>query len=121
MTTSRKFVVGMLFLWGVTGLIEPHTPNAGEPFNEIAFVQMIVWAVLMFGWVKAHAKLNQISPPTGAPLLAALLPPVGVPYYAFRGYGLLRGAKLVGLSLLTMILLFAVYLALFEVSASIAA
>ena len=120
MTSSRKFVVGMLLLWGITGLIEPHTPNAGEPFNEIAVVQMVVWAVLMFGWVKAHAKQNQISPPAGAPLLAALLPPLGVPYYAFRGYGFLRGAKLVGLSLLMMIVMFAVYLALFEVSANAA-
>jgi hypothetical protein len=80
MTSSRKFVLGMVLLWGATGLIEPHTPHAGEPFNEVAFIQMVVWAVLLFGWVKSHAKLNQISPPAGAPLLAALLPPVGVPY-----------------------------------------
>ena len=121
MTSPRKFVLGMLVLWGVTGLVEPHTPHAGEPFNEIAFVQMIILAILLFGWVKAHAKLNQISPPTGAPIFAALLPPVGVPYYAFRGYGFRDGIKLLGLALIAMILMFGIYLALYEVSARVAA
>lgn len=119
MTRSRKFIAGMLLLWGVTGLIEPHTPHANEPLNEVAFVQMIVWAMLVFGWVKAHARMNQISPPTGAPLLAALIPPVGVPYYAFRSYDFCRGARLVGLSILMMVFMFAAYLASFKISASI--
>jgi hypothetical protein len=121
MTRSRKLVLAMLMLWAATGLVEPHTPHAGQPFNEIAFVQTIVFAVLVFSWVKAHAKLNQIDTPTGAPLLAALIPPIGVPYYAFRGFGFVRGARLVGLALLSLILMFAVYLVLFEVSASVAA
>jgi hypothetical protein len=121
MTSPRKFVLGMLVLWGGTGLVEPHTPHAGEPFNEIAFVQMIVWAILIFGWVKANAKLNQISPPTGSPLFAALLPPVGVPYYAFRGFGFWGGLKLSGLALIAMILMFGIYLALYEVSARVSA
>src|SRR5262245_37545719 len=103
MTPSRKLVLAMLLLWAVVGLLEPHTPHAGEPFNEIAFVQMIVWAVLIFSWVKAHARMNQITPPAGAPLFAALIPPIGVPYYAFRGYGFVRGAKLVGLAMLALV------------------
>ena len=117
MAKPRTFVFWMAVVWGVTGLIEPHTPHAGEPMNEIGFLQIIVWAVLLFGWVKAHARANAISPPAGAPLFAALLPPLGVPYYAFRAFGARAGAKLTGLALITLIGLFGLYTLLFELSA----
>jgi hypothetical protein len=120
MTRPRKFVLAMLAVWAVTGLIEPHTPHPGEPFNEIALVQIVVWAVLLREWVKAHASMNNLEPPTGAPLFAAVLPPLGVPYYAFRAFGFLRGLKLVSLALLAMILMFGVYLIMFKLSASMA-
>jgi hypothetical protein len=116
MASSRAFVIGMFAAWVATGLIEPHTPHAGEPLNEIGFVQMIVWAVLLFCWVKAHARANQIVPPTGAALFVALLPPLGVPYYAFRGYGLRKGARLAGLSLLTFVAMFGIYTLMFALS-----
>ncbi len=111
----------MVAVWGVTGLIEPHTPNAGQPFNEIGFFQMIVWAILLFGWVKAHAQTKQIEPPTGAPLFAALLPPLGVPYYAYRGFGLRQGSRIVGLALLALIAMFGIYTLMYELSARVGA
>ena len=116
MQSPRAFVVGMIALWGVIGLLEPHTPNAGQPFNEIGFVHIIVWAVLLFGWVKAHSRSRQIEPPSGAPLFAALLPPIGVPYYAYRAFGLRQGSKLLGSSLLALAAMFAIYTLMFEMS-----
>jgi hypothetical protein len=118
MTRPRKFVLAMLAVWALTGLIEPHTPHAGEPFNEIAYFQIVVWAILLREWVKAHASMNNLKPPTGAAIFAAVLPPVGVPYYAFRAFGFFRGLKLVGLALLAMILMFGAYLVMFQLSAS---
>jgi len=119
MISPRAFVIGMVAVWGATGLIEPHTPNAGEPFNEIGFFQIIAWALLLFGWVKSHARAKQIVPPTGAPLFAALLPPLGVPYYAFKGFGLREGSKLTGLSFLTLAVMFGIYTLMYELSARV--
>ncbi len=116
MASPRAFVIGMVAVWGATGLIEPHAPNAGQPFNEIGFIQIIAWAVLLFGWVKAHARSKQIEPPAGAALFAALLPPLGVPYYAYRGFGLRRGSIIVGLALVSLIAMFAAYTLLYELS-----
>jgi hypothetical protein len=108
-------------VWLATGLLEPHTPNAEQPLNEIGFIQMIVWAVLLFGWVKAHARANGITPPTGASILAALFPPVGVPYYAFRAFGARAGAKLTGWAVLTLVVLFVLYALAYELSAGFGA
>jgi hypothetical protein len=121
MASPRAFVLGMVAVWGATGLIEPHTPNAGQPFNEIGFVQIIVWAVLIFGWVKAHSRSKQIEPPTGASIFAALLPPLGVPYYAFGAFGAREGVKLVGLSLLALIAMLVLYTIMFELSVRLGA
>jgi hypothetical protein len=85
--------------------------------SEIGFVQVIVWAVLVFCWVKAHARTKAIDPPAGASIFAAFVPPLGVPYYAFRAFGAREGAKLTGLALLTLIVLFGLYWVSFELSA----
>lgn len=121
MAGPRSFVLGMAVVWGITGLMEPHTANAGQPMNEIGFVQMIAWAILLFGWVKAHARANGVEPPAGSSIFAALLPPLGVPYYAFRAFGARGGAKLTGYALLTLVGLFGLYTLLFELSARSAA
>lgn len=117
MVAPRMYVLGMAAVWAATGLIEPHTPHAGEPMNEIGLIQIVVWAILIFGWVKAHARSRAAIPATGSAVFAALLPPLGVPYYALRTFGLREGAKLTGLALLTLLALIAIYLLLFELSA----
>jgi hypothetical protein len=106
----------MGFLWAVTGLVEPQTPNAGQPLNEVGFVQMIIWAVLLFGWVKSHARAKQVQAPPGASILAAILPPVGVPYYALRTFGAREGLKLTGWALLALLAFFGVYSLAWELS-----
>jgi hypothetical protein len=109
MPGPRAFVIGMVAVWGATGLIEPYTPNAGQPLNEIGFIQIAVCSILIFCWVKAHARAKNIEPPAGASMFAALVPPLGVPYYAFKGYGMREGIKLVALSLLTYAAMSGVY------------
>jgi hypothetical protein len=85
--------------------------------NEVGFVQMIVWAILLFGWVKSHAREKGIAPPPGASILAAILPPVGVPYYAFRAFGAREGSKLTGWALLAFLAFFCVYSLAWDLSA----
>ena len=121
MASPRAFVLGMAASWAVAGLVEPHIPDAGQPLNAVGAAQSIAMAVLVFCWVKTHARAQAITPPAGATILAALLPPIGIPYYAFRGFGFGKGAKLTGLALLTFIGLVLIYAVLYELSARIGA
>jgi hypothetical protein len=115
--TPKRLLVAIAIVWGITGLVEPHLPNAGEPFSPIGMVQGFVTALLLFGWCKAHAEAHAIKPPLGAPLLVGLLAPIGIPYYAFRGYGLRGGARLIGLAVVALVAFAAIYLGCFEFSA----
>ena len=75
-------VIAVSFFLG--GLVEPFVPHPEQPLNEATVVQNILTAVLSFAWCKAHAASRGIAPPSGSAVLAALLPPVGVPVYFFR-------------------------------------
>ena len=121
MTNDRWFVVAMIALWAVAGLIEPHLPNGGTPFNEVSVVQSFAMAVLLFGWCKAHARTRAIRVPAYAPLLVAIFAPIGLPYYAFRGYGLRKGSLLLAFSLFTFIGLLAAYVFCFYLSTRLGA
>jgi hypothetical protein len=107
----------MVSVWVAAGIIEPHQPDAGQPYNDTAVAHALVMAALLFGWCKSHAAQNSIKPPRGAPLLVALISPIGLPYYAFRGYGWRKGLRIVGLGLLTFLALVILYVVCFEISA----
>src|SRR4051812_32211610 len=115
--SPRNFVLTMGGVWALTGLVEPHTPHAGQLMNELGFLQIIVWAILLFGWVNSHARAKGIVPPPGAAILAAILPPVGIPYYAFRAFGAREGSKLTGFALLALLAYFALYSLAWDLSA----
>lgn len=118
---TRWFLSALGIVWAISGLVEPHLPEFREPFSAVGMIQGILTALLLFGWCKAHARAHSIEPPTGAALLVGLIAPIGVPYYALRGFGLRAGARLIGLALASLIGLEAVYVACFEVSAQFVA
>jgi hypothetical protein len=115
--TSKRLLIAIGTVWGIAGLIEPHFPNPGEPANPVGIVQGLATALLLFSWCKVHAEEHAIKPPPGAPLLVAVFAPIGLSYYAFRGYGLRGGTRLVGLALVAVVVFMAIYLVCFEVSA----
>jgi hypothetical protein len=98
MSRPRWYVEVLALVLGFLGVIEPHLPEQ-EPMNGSFVVQTIVMTMLLFHWCKAHASYNAIKPPFGAPVLVALITPIGLPYYAIRGYGFLKGMRLIGLIL----------------------
>ena len=116
MTTDRWLLVALAVVWALAGLIEPHLPNAGQPFNEVATGQSLLTAILLFGWCKAHARTHAIQPPAGAAVLTAFLAPIGFPYYVFKGFGFRTGLLLVALSVVVVVGLSAVYLVCFQLS-----
>ena len=93
METDKRLVVAMAVTWLVAGAVEPHLPNAGQPFNPVGTAQSLVLAFLFFAWCKAHAAKHHIAPPAAAALLVGIIPPVGIPYYFFRGFGWREGIR----------------------------
>jgi hypothetical protein len=52
----------------------------------LLFVHGIVMAILIYAWVKLHAKSRGV-PEKAFAGFAALFPPLGVPFYLFRAFG----------------------------------
>jgi hypothetical protein len=119
MTHDRWLVVGMAAVWAIAGVVEPHLPNAGAPLNETGVVQSLAMTLLLFAWCKAHARTHATRPPVGSPLLVALLSPIGLPYYFFRGYGFRKGLALLGLAVLCFLAFATAYFLCFQASARV--
>ena len=117
MRHDRWLVISMAAVWAVAGIVEPHLPNAGAPINETGVVQSLAMTLLLFAWCKAHAAAHTKRPPVAAPLLVAVLSPVGLPYYFFRGYGFKKGLGLLGLAILCFLAFGSIYLVCFQASA----
>jgi len=79
-----RLLLAMLSTFVLAGILEPHLPLPGQPFNEIGLVESLAFALLVFAWCKADAAAHNVPLPGGARLFAALFPPIGVPYYFFR-------------------------------------
>ncbi|HET6552972.1 MAG TPA: hypothetical protein VFG49_05470 [Dyella sp.] len=93
MKTDQKLVIAMATIWLIAGVVEPHLPHAGQPLNEVGIAQSFVLVILLFAWCKAHAVSHQITAPKAAALLVGIIPPVGIPYYFFRGFGWREGVR----------------------------
>ena len=118
MRTDRAIVVAMAVSWAIAGAVEPHTSNPGQPLSASAVTHAAAMAVLLFAWCRAHASAHNISAPFAAPLAVALVAPIGLPYYAFRGFGFRKGLVLLGwssLCLLGFLILFGVAAGVSEV------
>ena len=113
MKSDSKLVILILLSWLASGIVEPHLPNAGQPFNAGALIHGLVLSVLLFTWCKAHAKVHMIKPPAGAPLLVGIVSPIGIPYYALRGFGFRKGSllllKCLGTTVCCVVLYFLAY------------
>ena len=100
MTKDRKFLLALAAVGLIGAIAEAFLPEPRKVFNEVGVVQAFLYAVLLFGWCKEHARTKGIQPPPGAPLFVALFCPIGIPYYALKGFGFGKGMKLVGWCLL---------------------
>jgi len=116
----RSLLALIAVTWGVAGLLGPHLAHAGELPNEVWVVQSLVTGFLLFVWCKAHARAHAIELPTGAALLVGFVAPIGVPYYALRGYGLGAGLRLIGKAIGMLVACEAIYVACYVASAWLA-
>ena len=83
MSRSRLMLLLLAGSFLLAGIVEPFSATAGEPMSGAGFVHSFVIAILCFTWCKADAAARGVTARGGA-VFAALLPPIGLPFYFFR-------------------------------------
>lgn len=98
----------LLVLLGATffaaGLIEPFTSRPGDLHSPLSFLHMAAIAVLLYMWCRADAAARNASPRNGSALLAAIFPPLGVPFYLFQSRPWRKALLGVGLAIALLML-----------------
>lgn len=109
MARDKLILIAIVATWPLAGFLEPFSPSYGRTYNEVTFVHSVVLAFLLFAWCKAHASSRGVKPPTGAAVLSAVVPPIGLPYYFFRSYAWRRALLSLGKALLIFLLCVVLY------------
>jgi hypothetical protein len=109
MAPDRGLVVAYVATWPIAGIVDSVLPTDNEIFTTSWIVHTLVLSVLLFAWCKTHASVRGMSPPPGAPLLVALIAPIGLPYYFFRAFQWRIALAALGKSVLVMILSLSLY------------
>ena len=105
MNRPRLFLLLLALSFLVAGFADAFVSTPQSPNSIVAFVHTFFIAVLVYLWCKADAASRREPPPAGAPLFAALLPPVGVPTYFFRSRPLRPALVASGTALVYVVLL----------------
>ena len=104
MKSSHKVVLGIIISFVISAIADSYFLYVNN-VKDISFLaHSLVVAVLLFTWCKAHARENDIESIGQKPLLCALVGFIGVPYYAFKCYGLKSGGVLIAKGFLMLIL-----------------
>ena len=119
MSSANRLLLIIAATFVAAGSLEPQLPHPGQFPNEIGVVLTFVFAALLFSWCKADAASRNVSPPAGAPLLVALICPIGVPYYLFRTRPWRDAWVATGKAVAFLVLINALYWLSFYVSARV--
>ena len=87
--------------------------------REIGFGHSLLMTVLIFLWVKAHVRIENIREPRGSAFIAALFAPIGIPVYFVRGFGWQRGMFASLKALAFLVVLFLLYLMVWYVGENV--
>lgn len=107
MTKSRKIILGLLLTFIAGGVLEA---LFSKESNALGLFHGFVILGFLFWWVGEHARENFIAVPKGSKILTLLLPPLGLPYYFYKGYGFKKGSILVCCALLLLVLAVGMYI-----------
>lgn len=88
---STKYLIWLAISFLVAGVVEGYLTNAGGTFGPVYLLHAVVISVLTFAWNRNHAIENNVASALRYPAFAALLPPLGIPLYFFRFFGLKQG------------------------------
>ncbi len=90
---TRMILLAMALYNLASGFLDAVLYTGRDAQPPLLFVHVIVMAILIYVWVKLHAKARGVPEKAHAGF-AALFPPVGVPLYLFRAFG--RKGGLIG-------------------------
>ena len=71
----------MCVAWAVAGIFNA---RSAQRFSPAAVVCAVVFAGLIFSWCHVYAQEHGARASVGSSMLAALVPPIGVPAFFFR-------------------------------------
>ena len=94
MSASNKYLLWLWLSFVLAGLLEHYYPQGTEDARGIAVAHSFLIMFLIFAWCGHHAVENDIGSVGVFKIFAAILPPVGVPVYFFKYFGLKRGGVL---------------------------
>ena len=80
-------IIAMAISFIISGLVDGFN-SSGSGLGPTYGIHTLIFSILLFLWCKEHAKLNNLKLPSNSAILVALLPPIGVPVYFYRAFGI---------------------------------
>ena len=106
MRSSRKIIIGLLLTFIASGSLDAFFPKDSA---ELGLLHGFIILGLIFWWLDLHAMENGVAIPKGSKILTLFFPPLGLPYYFYKGYGFKRGAYLILIALLLSVVAVCMY------------
>jgi hypothetical protein len=105
MPRPRLLLVLIAASFLLVGLIEPFTARPADLHSPLSIMHMVAVAVLVYMWCRADAAARNAAPRNGISVLAAVLPPLGVPIYLFQSRHWKKALVSVSLAVAFLVLL----------------
>ena len=107
---SNLYLIGMIASFLFAGIIEGYFDFEGADASTASITHTVLFMFLIWGWCKMHAMENNIGDVGGYFIFAALFPPIGMPIYFVKFFGLKKGIikilKAIGFSFILIVCYF---------------
>jgi hypothetical protein len=99
----------MCLVWAVAGILDASLHLSPQRQIPLTLLYCVFFAGIIYKWCHVYAGEHGDQPQIGSSILAALLPPVGIPLYFFRMHSALRATFATLLALVFAVVLLIVY------------
>jgi len=109
MKPSHKIVLAIIISFIISAVADSYFLYVKNIDQISFFPHTLVVSILLFLWCKQHAQENNIKSIGHKPLFCALIGFIGVPYYAFKCYGLKVGSILITKGFISLMLVIIIF------------
>ncbi|HEX9811066.1 MAG TPA: hypothetical protein VGA88_03125 [Burkholderiales bacterium] len=107
---STKYLFWLAISFLVAGAVGGYLPRNSNVFEPLYLSHIAIISLLTFAWSRSHAIESGVASNRRYSAFAALFPPLGVPVYFFRFFGLKQGVLKVLKAAVFFVILGIVYL-----------